>query len=250
MQKLVLLLMLSGVLPTTAYFAVMRPRVFAPYAIDLSAMPYTTAPSQFNSAPSLLQNLLHNHVAWHLDNVEEELWSESLADGDMKMTQWHDADGNVQSTINAAGYETHDLDARLDEQKQLLTVTGSTVKPGLKQAFSRRITLPFAVADPAMIQLEHDQGSGLLTLRVPKAAKEEVQGPRVLAITAIQTPLPNAHEATSLPPSSTSKRIGDVERELDDKFAFVNNGADTAEACPTREEAHPDAQGAKPTGAN
>jgi len=225
---LALLLMLSTALPTSAYFAMMRPRVFAPYIIESFGVPDTTD-FRVNYAPSLLKNLMHNHITRQLD-IEEDSWPRPPLSGtkmngwhaDTKMNGWHEADEHLQSTINAAGYDTQDLKAILDEQKRLVTVRGSMVKPGLKQSFFRHIRLPFAVADPATVQLQHDQGSGLLTLRIPKAAKE-VEEPRVLAITAIEPPSPRAQKLADPPPPPTAATSGDVEREAEDKFAFVTD---------------------------
>jgi len=156
--------------------------------------------------------------------------------------------------------ESGSLSAELDTSADMHKVTVHGSRAGLR--FSRSLSLPFPVSE-ADIELEHHPRAGLLALRLRKPAdadtkaqplsikrvEEEPEAEKVelhqesAKIAAAQPAAEEQHaapasaEEATRPPAEQRVEEGQMEEELDKKFAFVKQAEVAGEASRVAAEA-------------
>ena len=99
---------------------------------------------------------------------------------------WHEAGGDsgLEATLRLPGFEMSELKAVLSDPRHL-TIT-MTVRGG-EGRLEQTMALPFAVRDPAAIELVHDEKGGIVTVRLAKPADKASPEPIALPIVALAT---------------------------------------------------------------
>ena len=99
---------------------------------------------------------------------------------------WHEAGGDsgLEATLRLPGFEMSELKAVLSDPHHL-TIT-MTVRGG-EGHLEQTMALPFAVRDPAAVELVHDVKGGIVTVRLAKPADEASPEPIALPIVALAT---------------------------------------------------------------
>ena len=102
------------------------------------------------------------------------------------LLRWHEAGGDsgLEATLRLPGFEMSELKAVLSDPHHL-TIT-MTVR-GEEGHLEQTMALPFAVRDPAAVELVHDVKGGIVTVRLAKPADEASPEPIALPIVALAT---------------------------------------------------------------
>ena len=104
------------------------------------------------------------------------------------VSYWHEAGGDsgkLEATLRLPGFEMSELKAVLSDPRHLtMTMTVRGEEGRLEQS----VALPFAVCDPAAVELVHDEKEGIVTMRLAKPGADEASpGPVALPIVALAT---------------------------------------------------------------
>ena len=129
--------------------------------------------SSFNAHEQMFTQLRSHLEAAHV--VAEEADAASF---------WHEADGKsgqLEATLRLPGSLISKPKAVLSDSRHL-TMTMTTTVRGEEGHFEQTVALPFAVRDPAAIELVHDEKGGTVTVRLAKPADEAPPEPVALPI--------------------------------------------------------------------
>ena len=129
--------------------------------------------SSFNAHEQMFTQLRSHLEAAHV--VAEEADAASF---------WHEADGKsgrLEATLRLPGSLISKPKAVLSDSRHL-TMTMTTTVRGEEGHFEQTVALPFAVRDPAAIELVHDEKGGTLTVTLAKPADEAPPEPVALPI--------------------------------------------------------------------
>ena len=99
------------------------------------------------------------------------------------VSYWHEAGGDsgkLEATLRLPGVEMGELKAVLSDPRHL-TMTMTMTARGEEGRLEHTVALPFAVRDPAAIELVHDEEGGIVTVRLAKPA-DEASSPEPVAL--------------------------------------------------------------------
>ena len=99
------------------------------------------------------------------------------------VSYWHEAGGDsgkLEATLRLPGVEMGELKAVLSDPRHL-TMTMTMTARGEEGRLEHTVALPFAVRDPAAIELVHDEKGGIVTVRLAKPA-DEASSPEPVAL--------------------------------------------------------------------
>jgi len=110
---------------------------------------------------------------------------------------WHEVGGDaLEATLRLPGFEISEIKAVLSDPRHL-TMTMTMTDRGKKGYLEQTVALPFAVRDPAAVELVHDEKGGALSVRLAKPAEEATPGPVALPIVTLAMAEPEKTKAAA-----------------------------------------------------
>eukprot|EP00320_Phaeocystis_rex_P020753 CAMPEP_0119055712 /NCGR_PEP_ID=MMETSP1178-20130426/73_1 /TAXON_ID=33656 /ORGANISM="unid sp, Strain CCMP2000" /LENGTH=335 /DNA_ID=CAMNT_0007036327 /DNA_START=87 /DNA_END=1091 /DNA_ORIENTATION=- len=133
---------------------------------------------------------------------------------------WHEVGGDaLEATLRLPGFEISEIKAVLSDPRHL-TMTMTMTDRGKKGYLEQTVALPFAVRDPAAVELVHDEKGGALSVRLAKPAEEATPGPVALPIVTLAMAEPEKTKAAAGADQKVAQDKSD-EQQLNERFADV-----------------------------